>query len=79
MTDGGTFLLHSGACLAKLGSCGLEVIEYPGEDYPHTITCGKVPGGALFCDYQGCHRYHDDTESFELLPKLNQGGFYIFH
>ena len=79
MTDGGSFLLHSGACLGKLGSCGLKVIEYPGEDRPSDrLICGKVPGGALFCDYLGCYRYHDDTEKFERLPQLNQERFNIF-
>ena len=79
MTDGGTFLLHSGACLGKLGSCGFDIIEYPGENHPSTLTCGKVPGGALFCDYLGCYRYHDDTETFETLPKLNQESFCILN
>ena len=74
MTDGGTFLLGHFDKMYKLGSCGLQEIEYPGTRDSGYI-CGKVPGGALFCSGKDCYRYYDETESFETMPALDQEGF----
>ena len=74
MTDGGAFLLGHFDSMFKLGSCGLEKIEYPGTRDIGYI-CGKVPGGALFCSQKDCYRYHDETESFETMPALDQESF----
>ena len=76
MTDGGTFLLGHFDKMYKLGSCGLQEIEYPGTRDSGYI-CGKVPGGALFCSGKDCYRYYDETESFETMPALDQEGFHI--
>ena len=75
MTDGGTFLLYAYG-MYKLGSCGLESIEYSGVGDSGTF-CGKVPGGALFCSGSTCYRYDDYDESFKKMPSLNESSFII--
>ena len=73
MTDGGNFLLYHNK-MWKLGSCGLEKIEYSGPGGPG-LLCGKVPGGAIFCQGKDCIRYHDVDGSWEEMPQMNQDGF----
>ena len=73
MTDGGDFLLYNDN-MYKLGSCGLEKIDYSGPGGPG-LLCGKVAGGAIFCQGQECIRYYDVDGSWEEMPQMNQDGF----
>ena len=73
MTDGGNFLLFNDK-MFKLGSCGLEKIEYSGPGGPG-LLCGKVPGGSIFCQGKDCIRYHDVDGSWEEMPQMNQDCF----
>ena len=55
--------------LFQLGKCGLEQIESLGFGMGHGQFCGKIAGGAAFCNGFQCYTYSDDTG--EIVKKPN--------
>ena len=59
----------------QLGKCGLEQIGSLGGSWSQSQFCGKIAGGAAFCNGFHCYTYSDATG--EIVKKPTVGPFLI--
>ena len=73
-TAGGNFLMSNyNGQLFQLGKCGLEQIGFLGFGMGHGQFCGKIAGGAAFCNGFSCYTYNENTGGITKTPTVSRG------
>ena len=71
-TEGGKFLMTNyKGHIFQLGKCGLEQIGSLGGSWGHGQFCGKIAGGAAFCNGFNCYTYSDGTGEVTQKPTVS--------